>query len=106
MLGLGGLLALKSSAAAGAVAARKIPGYPTNPNAVRTRRPELAVRIFPADGQANWPFPLRDSRRDSCPALQALAAQAWPQTWAQPWVQPWARISARVSAQASVQHVP
>src|SRR5262249_56222192 len=98
MLGLGGLLALKSSAAAGAVAARKIPGYPTNLNAGRRRRPELAVTIFPADGQVNWPFPLRDSRRDSCPALQALAAQ--------PWVQPWARISARVSAQASVQHVP
>src|SRR5262249_39933337 len=106
MVGLGGLLALMSSAAAGAVAAEKIPGYPTNPNAGRTRRPELAVRIFPAGGPANWPFPLRDSRRDSCPALQALAAQAWPQTWAQPWVQPWARISARVSAQASVQHVP
>src|SRR5262245_19832142 len=66
------------------------PGYPTATVTRRTRRSEAGVTIFPADGQASWPSPLRDFRRDSFPVLPPARA---PQAWAQSWVRPSARIS-------------
>src|SRR5262245_446238 len=78
------------------------PGYPATVTR-RTRGSEAAVTIFPADGQASWPSPLRDSRRDPFPVLPPARA---PQAWVRTWARLSARISVLASARISVQRAP